>query len=101
MRAGRGCVGRRRREMDPRHLRPFVRLLIGHNLAVTDADQMSRRDRAVASAHLIGISDSKVVTDKQSYERTQVAWIHLASTTANASPPGSHTPAPAEARNFV
>lgn len=64
------------------------------------ADEIHARDGSVASAHLIGISDSKVVTDKQSYERTQVAWIHLASTTANASPPGSHPPASDETCNF-
>ena len=61
------------------------------------SDEIHARDGSIDSAHLIGISDSKVVTDRQSYERTQVAWIHLGLASApdgGANQPDSETPTP-------
>lgn len=41
-------------------------------------DEIHARSGAVESARLISVTASKVVTEKSSFDRTQVAWIHLA-----------------------
>jgi hypothetical protein len=41
-------------------------------------DEIHERSGSVESGRLVAISLSKVVTEKHSYDRAQVAWIHLA-----------------------
>jgi hypothetical protein len=52
-------------------------------------DEIHLRNGSIESGHLVGISDSKVVTDRLSYERKDVAWIHLV-------PPASRPPSSGE-----
>ncbi len=58
-------------------------------------DEVHARGGAVESGRLVSISASKVVTEKRSYDRAQVAWIHLALPPGGAaSRPGREIPAP-------